>query len=377
MKLFSQEIEAELLGSVIACKAPEVYLIKIPNLKPEHFYTPELQEIYQYLTTTDKQITITTVRLFCQQKFNQHEIVSNLLSHASDLCPIEDYAKIIIELWQKRELKAMFESVSYGHSFDEINSLLMQKMADISIESAKQGQTLQQSVLEVLTQENIESMKFGFKNLDEFLGGVEYGSLIILGGRPSMGKTTIAVNLAYRASLLNPVLFFTIEVKNKAIARKVISSLSSTNAKNLKTGKINHFEKESISRIDLSKSKFFLEDESDVTLTKIKAKIRRHILKNEVKVIFIDYLGMIPAEGKSFSKHDETTKLINGLKAVAKEYDLVIVVLCQLNRSLEGRTNHRPTLSDLRESGSLEQTADIVMFVHREEYYLSKMPRFE
>lgn len=82
---------------------------------------------------------------------------------------------------------------------------------------------------------------------------------------------------------------------------------------------------------------------------------------------------MITSEGKSFSKHDEITKTINGLKEIAKEYNLLMVVLCQLNRSLEGRTNHRPNLSDLRESGSLEQTADIVMFVHREEYYLSKL----
>lgn len=374
MKLFSSEIEVALIGSLLAGRSTEIHLSAIPELKPEHFYFHEHQEIYNFLTTTDKEITISSVKLFCDQNLSKNEgLVQNVLSHAEGFCPFKDYAKTLIELWQKRELKKVFEGVSYGDSFDSINSLLTQKMADIIVEGSKKAQTLQDVVREILNGNPAELIKFGFFNFDQFFGGVEEGSLIVLGGRPSMGKTTMAVNLAYSASNINPVLFFTLEVKNKAIARKVISSLASVNSKRLKTNSLNEYEKESLKNLDLTQSKFFLEDEAALSLSKIKAKIRRHILKNNIKVVFIDYLGMIPAEGKSFSKHDEITKTINALKEIAKEYNLIMVVLCQLNRSLEGRANHRPTLSDLRESGSIEQTADIVMFVHREEYYLSKM----
>lgn len=374
MKLFSVEIESALIGSLLASKNTELYISSIPELRPEHFYFAEQQEIYRFLSTTDKAITISSVKLFCDQALpDSKKIIEKLLTNAESFCPFKDYAKTLIELWQKRELKAVFESVSYGDSFESINSFLGQKMSDILVEGSKKSQTLQDVVKEILNGNPAEMIKFGFPNFDQFFGGVEVGSLIVLGGRPSMGKTTMAVNLAYSASKINPVLFFTLEVKNKAIARKVISSLASINAKRLKTNELNAHEKESLGRLDLSSSKFYLEDEAELTLNKIKAKIRRHILKNNIKVVFIDYLGMIPAEGKSFSKHDEITKTINGLKAIAKEYNLIMVVLCQLNRSLEGRTNHRPNLSDLRESGSIEQTADIVAFVHREEYYLSKM----
>ena len=372
--LFSSEIETELLGSLLASKNTEIYLSSIPELRPEHFHFRENSELYRYLTTTDKAITLSSAKLFCIQNLPLSEnLVENLLSVANSFCPFKDYAKTLIELWQKRELKNIFESLSYGDSFESINSLLTQKMADILVEGSKKAQTLQDVVKEILEGKTAELIKFGVPNFDNFFGGLEAGSLVVLGGRPSMGKTTMSVNLAYAASNINPVLFFTLEVKNKAIARKVISSLASINAKRLKTNELNNYEKEALKTLNISKSKFFLEDEPELTLTKIKAKIRRHILKNNVKVVFIDYLGMIPAEGKSFSKHDEITKTINRLKTIAKEYNLIMVVLCQLNRALEGRTNHRPTLSDLRESGSIEQTADIVMFVHREEYYLSKM----
>lgn len=374
MKLFSSEIETALLGSLLASKNTELYLSTIADLKPEHFYFHEHQEIYRFLTTTDKAITTHSFYLFCDQNLSKNdEIAKNILSMAEVLCPFKDYAKTLIELWQKRELKGLFDSVRYGDSFETINSLVAQKMADILVEGSKKAQTIQEVVKEILEGNPANLIKFGFRNFDNFFGGIEEGSVVILAGRPSMGKTTFSVNLAYSASKINPVLFFTLEVKNKSIARKVISSLASVNAKRLKIGELNPYEKEQVGKLDLTKSKFFLEDEAELTLTKIKAKIKRHIMKNDVKIVFIDYLGMIPAEGKSFSKHDETTKLINGLKAIAKEYNLVMVVLCQLNRALEGRVNHRPTLSDLRESGSLEQTADIVMFVHREEYYLSKM----
>lgn len=374
MKLFSSEIETNILGSLLVSKNTEFNISGIPELRPEHFYFAEHQEIYRFLSTTDKAITIAAAKLFCDQALPEGKnLIKNLLDCAESFCPFKDYAKTLIELWQKRELQDVLGSISYSDSFDSINSLLTQKISDILVESSKKTQTLQDVVEEILNGNPAELIKFGFLNFDNFFGGIEVGSLVVLGGRPSMGKTTMAVNLAYCASRINPVLFFTLEVKNKAIARKVISSLGSINAKRLKTGQLNIHEKESLQKLDLSQSKFYLEDESGLNLSKIKAKIRRHILKNNIRVVFIDYLGMIPAEGKSFSKHDEITKAINELKAIAKEYDLILVVLCQLNRLLEGRNNHRPNLSDLRESGSIEQTADIVMFVHREEYYLKKM----
>lgn len=378
-KFYDSELEAKLLGSLLAELNPESKLNLIAStLKPEHFLFEEHKEVYRFLTETDQAINLTTVRIFCETTLPKSEnLAKNLLSYAEGLCPYLDYAKILTEMWQKRQVRDVLESVSYGRSFSEIKSLIDEKIGDIAIESENESVSIQDAVRDVLEGAKSEIVKFNMPNLDNFLGGLEVGTLMVLGGRPSMGKTTMAVNMAYLASFRYSTLFFSLEVKNSNIARKVVSNLTSLKNTRLKERDFSKEEESALRNMNLSESRLRVDDSSYLTLGKIKAKIKREVIKRDLKVVFIDYLGFISTEKRGFNKHDEVTTVINGLKAIAKELNVVMVVLCQLNRGLEGRSNHRPILADLRESGSIEQTADIVAFVHREEYYLSKAKPFK
>lgn len=382
--LFNIEAEQAVLGTIIMNNE---YLRRVSDiLDPKHFYEPVHQKIYeQILKCLADEIVANVVSLkvffrnevdplFKNLEENQ-SYLSILLAESSAIIDIRDYAKIVVNLWKQRDLLEIVQKLG-SSSYQQVSSELRSKL-----DEHDQGNELELTHISQAVNESLESkeeiLRFGYYNLDQFLGGIDAGNLVIIAGRPSMGKTTLAVNLAMQSSKKYFTIFFSFEVKEKSIARKVISNLRAYTTAQLKENVINESEKNLIKNDDfLQKSKLYLNDKPRQNTNKIRGIIAKAV-KRGLKMVFIDYLGMIPCDKKTWSKANEIEIIINELKAIAFEFNIAIVVLCQLNRSLEGRTNHKPVLSDLRDSGAIEQTADIVLFVHREEYYLSKAKPFK
>ena len=222
----------------------------------------------------------------------------------------------------------------------------------------------------------------GFKTLNELLGGFQRGELIVLAGRPSMGKTALAVaigvNAAKNKHQKNSVLFFSLEMPEEQITMRILSAESGVDSFRLRSGR--QSSQESVKLIEKAQSlaplKFFIDDVALTTITNIRITSRRIKRIYGLDLIVVDYLQLIKNEGSNDTRSIELGQITQGLKSIAKELNVSIVVLSQLSRAVESRDDKRPQMSDLRESGAIEQDADLVMFIYREEYYLKrKEPR--
>ena len=369
MELFNLQAEEAILGTIIMNND---YLLRVSDvLEDRHFYSLDNQKIYKHLL--DSQIISNQVTL--KGFFDTLEAknyLSHLLGSASMIVDIRDYAQIVIKLWQSRELINFCKRISPTAPYDETAAGLSDLMAELSIATAKKGRMLVDVVKEVLTSEN-HLIKTGFSNIDEMLCGIPLKSLVILGGKSGMGKTTFAINLALKQSEKMKVIFFSVEVSDMAIATKAVTQLCSIDHKRLKNKSMTSYELESLDSVDFKKFGFLLEDAAGLTIGRLRSKIKRHCARHDIKAVYVDFLQIITPEVKSFNREQEISKIVIGLKEIAKEFNIVVFALSQLSRGSDSRANHRPILSDLRDSGSVEQLADIVAFVHREEYYVAAM----
>lgn len=207
----------------------------------------------------------------------------------------------------------------------------------------------------------------GFTTIDRLTGGWQPSDLIIIAGRPSMGKTAVALSLAKGAAENKiPVAIFSLEMSEIQLVGRYLSGVSGRTNLELRTGKVDLMELSCKSN-DIAMLPIFIDDTAGITLFELRSKIKKLILKEGIKLVVIDYLQLINQEAGS--REQEVSKISRGIKAIAKEFNIPIIALSQLNRSVEDRSNKIPRLSDLRESGAIEQDADIVCFVHRPAYY--------
>ena len=213
----------------------------------------------------------------------------------------------------------------------------------------------------------------GFTNFDEKTSGMQNSDLIIIAGRPSMGKTSFAMNLAENAALNNEnsVAVFSMEMPGDQLALRMMSSLGRIDSHNLRTGKLDdHDWPRLISSVSmLSKAKLFIDDTAALTPTELRARTRRLKREHGLDLVIIDYLQLMQVGGGSENRATEISEISRSLKALAKELQIPIIALSQLNRSVEQRPDKRPVMSDLRESGSIEQDADVILFIYRDEVY--------
>ncbi len=218
----------------------------------------------------------------------------------------------------------------------------------------------------------VSGVPTGFVKLDEILGGFQKSDLIIIAARPSMGKTALALSIARNASMEYnvPVAFFSIEMASVQLVMRLLSAETRINAHYIRTGRLNpeHMQKIVAAIGRLERTKMFIDDSPSLSLMELRAKCRRLKAEHNVKLIFVDYLQLMHAP-KAESREREISIISRTLKQIAKELDIPVVALAQLNRTVESRSDKRPMLSDLRESGSIEQDADVVMFVTRPEVY--------
>ncbi|MCR3755222.1 MAG: replicative DNA helicase [Candidatus Westeberhardia cardiocondylae] len=221
----------------------------------------------------------------------------------------------------------------------------------------------------------VTGISSGYKDIDKKTSGLQKSDLIIIAARPAMGKTTFAINLCENISIKEnkPALIFSLEMSNKQIMIKILSSLSRVNQTKIRTGKLKNEDWNKIyNTIDilLKKNNIYIDDSSDLTPITLRSRARR-IFKEHggLSVIMIDYLQLMRVPSLAYNRTSEITEISRSLKGLAKELEVPIIALSQLNRSLEQRSDKRPINSDLRESGSIEQDADLIMFIYRDEIY--------
>ena len=217
----------------------------------------------------------------------------------------------------------------------------------------------------------------GFTDLDEMLRGLMNSDLIILAGRPSMGKTTLAINIAENVAMDKgePVLVFSLEMPSQQLIDKVVSSRGKIDLKHVQTGQMDGDEWARLSHgtQKIKASKLIIDDTGGLTIDELRGRSRREKRKNNISLIVVDYLQLLTAKGTE-NRVNEIGTISRGLKALAKELDIPVLALSQLSRAVEQRTDKRPIMSDLRESGSLEQDADVIAFVYRDDYYNPDSP---
>ena len=226
---------------------------------------------------------------------------------------------------------------------------------------------------------DITGIPSGYTEFDKLTAGLQAGDLIIVAGRPSMGKTTLAVNIAENAAIGSkvPTAIFSMEMPAQQLAFRMISSLGRVDQSHLRTGR---FPDEDWSRINtavqlMSDAPLFIDDTPGMSPTEIRARARRLQREHGLGLIVVDYLQLMQVPGNKENRATEISEISRNLKALAKELSLPVIALSQLNRSVEQRTDKRPVMSDLRESGAIEQDADVIIFIYREEVYNQDTPR--
>ena len=222
-------------------------------------------------------------------------------------------------------------------------------------------------------QEHITGVATGYEELDRMTAGLQPADLIILAGRPSMGKTALAMNMVQHAALIEkiPVAVFSLEMSMEQLALRMLCSIGRIDSQRIRTGRLHDSDWPKLTRATgmLSDAPIFIDDTAGTTVLEMRAKARRLKSEHDLGMIVVDYLQLMQGKAGTENRAQEISDISRSLKAMAKELDVPVVALSQLNRSLESRTDKRPQLSDLRESGAIEQDADVIMFIYRDEVY--------
>jgi replicative DNA helicase len=286
--------------------------------------------------------------------------------------PVERGAKEQIEEAEKA-LYAVSESGKYGEGALDFHQAMQRTVELATKAQARGGQ--------------ISGVTSGFTEIDRLLGGLQPSDLLILAGRPGMGKTALGTNMAFHAARAwvedmasgaefprgAPVLFFSLEMAAQQLSARILSEQTGIEMWKIRNGRLSdgEWEKFVLTMQELASLPLYIDDTGGISIAQIAARARRLKREKNIGLIIIDYLQLVAGSRVHENRVQEITEVTKGLKALAKELDLPILALSQLSRGVDARDDKRPVLSDLRESGSIEQDADVVMFVYREEYYLA------
>ena len=392
---YSPEAEQAVLGAIILDST--VFDKVVDYIKsPEYFYVAlhklifmQMQEMINFGAAID---FVTLLEKLKQNKAFDEATGKTYLMDLANNCPsisnAEAYAKVIADKYNIRRLiTASREIIDDASAGDEEPSVLIdsaeQKIFDIRKGNEKSGLERINSVilqtfdrLDALNSETDDSMKpisTGIGDLDRVITGLNRSDLILLAARPGMGKTSFALNIARNAACTSKktVAFFSLEMSKEQLASRLLSTEALISGTKLRTGKLNDEEwSRLIPASDvLSKAELYLDDTPGITITEMKSRLRR--LRN-LDLVVIDYLQLMGSGRRIDNRVQEISEITRNLKILAKEMNVPVITLSQLSRASEQRTDQRPQLSDLRDSGSIEQDADIVLFLYREGYYSEK-----
>lgn len=389
------DLEEAVLGAIMVEKDAVISILDV--LKPESFYKESHQTIFRTiidLSTRLEPIDLLTVSEELRRKNLIDEVggpiyLAQLTSKVGSAAHLEFHAKIIAQKYIQRELIRVSSDIQ-NRAFDDtidVDDLLdysemeLFKVAEGNIkrETAQINMLVKQALKNIeeagKREDGLSGVPSGFTDLDRMTSGWQRSDLVIVAARPSMGKTAFVLSMARQMAVDHkaPVAFFSLEMSSIQLVNRLIVAESGISSEKIRNGKLDPHEwTQLVVKIkDLTDAKIFIDDTPALSIFEFRAKCRRLKAQYDIGIIVIDYLQLMtgPTETKG-NREQEVSTISRSLKAIAKELNVPIIALSQLNRSVETRGgNKRPQLSDLRESGAIEQDADVVIFIHRPEYY--------
>ena len=389
----SVEAEQSVLGSILLDK--EAMISVSETLVPEDFYKEAHKVIYESmlkLYNSQSEIDLITLTDELRDQGYLDDIggiayITSLSTVVPTTSNIKYYVNIVKEKSISRQLiSAANDIINLGYDGSAKVEYVLEnaekKIFDISQERATNDfQPINQvisealSMLEKLYEEknDVTGLTTGFRDLNKKINGLQRSDLLLIAARPAMGKTAFALNLVQNAALKGDasVAVFSLEMSKEQLVQRMIASQSTVELKKIKTGTLadNDWPRITDGMAILSGAKIHIDDTPDIKISELRSKCRKLKIEKGLDLVLIDYLQLMEGEGQNESRQQEIAKISRSLKILAKELDCPVVALSQLSRAPEQRADHRPMLSDLRESGSIEQDADIVMFLYRDEYY--------
>lgn len=399
--LYSKEAEQAVIGALLL---DNILIEKLDFLQSEHFYVGLNGLIFTKIRKAHKNMFAITCETIIEEVIpgkeidettNIHNHIRNCFNSATLAVSPEGLARVILDLCHKRQIveasKQTISDISINKREDSASVLIEEAQnrlfrisqdGDYKKDFERFDSLVSRSVMTI--EENYKNQKktlgltTGFVDLDKLLGGLQKSDLIIIAARPSMGKTALAINMAVNAAhdireKNEGIAFFSLEMSSEQITNRIISMHTGINSFDMRSGRINQSQFDIIMRKyrELSSLQLFIDDTAGLGVMSLRSRARRLAGKIPLRAIFVDYLQLLKGSSHASVNNRvvEISEITQELKAIAKELDIPVVALSQLSRAVEQREDKRPLLSDLRESGSIEQDADLVMFIYREEYY--------
>ena len=389
----SRDAEAGVIGSMLF---DEQALVKgIEVLKSVYFYDENNRRIFEVLVTLfekNQPVDLLTVSEELRRRnffdaVGGSSYLTQLTSQVPTSAHIEHYAKIVKEKFLLRSL--IDKSTRIVHDCfampDNVQTVIdnAEKMIFEISENQIQGKAFalkdiihhSMETIDQLYQkrEHVTGISSGFHLFDAQTAGLQPSDLIIVAGRPSMGKSAFVSSLCEHAGIVlkKPILFFSLEMSKESLVQRMLCSHARVDAQRVRTGYLSHqdWPKLTSAAGKLSESPIFIDDTPSQSVLEIRAKARRMKMQHDIQMIVVDYLQLIHGVGRIESRQQEISEISRSLKAIARELRVPVVAISQLSRAVESRTGNKPQLSDLRDSGAIEQDADVVVFLFREEYY--------
>ena len=403
-----QDVVAEksLLGALMISN--EVLPDVLTVLRPRDFYEQRHQTIFQAIVDLydqHKPVDLLTLTSDLKSKKKLKEIGgAPYLTELSNFVPAASHAKAYADIIEKasvrrRLIKAGTDIANRAYEDDAVADSLIgdaeRALFEVSDKIIKSDYVPMEELLadafdriEELHKNKgaLRGLKTGFRDLDKKTAGFQKGDLVIIGARPAMGKTTFAQNLAYNIASINKkgVLFFSMEMAANEIIDRMISDVSGVDNWKMRTGNLSDEEFQRIGDAlgEMDEIPIYIDDTSSMTIVELRNKARRAMHDHDIGIVIVDYLQLIQGSDRGSDRYkgnrvQEVTEISRGLKILARELEIPVIALAQLSRNVTGRDDPRPVLSDLRESGSIEQDADLVMFLHRPDYYKQNDDNYE
>jgi len=399
------EVEQALLGAILMNNAAFEKVGEL--LRPEHFYDPAHARIYAAVETLVTRGQIADPRTLRGMFENDPALtavggahyLADLVASVVTIINTENYAQLIYELYLRRQLIGLGEDIvneAYDQNVEETASDLVEAAEARLFKIAQSGESKQgyvtlntavsaavrQAEIAFKRDSHITGVTTGLRDLDNKLAGLHRSDLVILAGRPAMGKTALATNIGLAASRAwkdsggkdgGGVIFFSLEMSAEQVALRLLGEHTGISSNDIRGGKLQaeDFGKFIQATAELGNLPFYIDDTPALSIAAVRTRARRmQRIHGNISLIIVDYLQLLHGSArKDDNRVQEISEITRGLKALAKELQVPVLALSQLSRNVENREDKRPQLADLRESGSIEQDADVVMFVYREEYY--------
>ena len=386
------DAEQSVLGAMLLDR--EAVISVTEKLRDEHFYKENHKEIYRAMLDLygkNEPVDLVTVSEELKKAGILEEAGGvSYLTDLSNAVPITANARYYADIIEEKAiLRQLIDAgkaiVDKGYAAEDVK-MLMDDAERRIFEISQKKNTQAFAIVKDVLQDTLDYMELlagsesgytglptGFHDIDKMTSGLQKSDLILIAARPSMGKTALGINISQSIAVKNDksVALFSLEMSKEQLVQRMLSSQAHVEITKIRTGKLTEEEwmKVAGATVPLGKAKIHIDDTPGITVMEIKAKARRLKMESGLDLILIDYLQLMSSDSRSESRQQEISAISRGLKGLARELECPVIALSQLSRAPEQRSDHRPILSDLRDSGAIEQDADIVMFLYRDDYY--------